>query len=178
MFGSGALLVAKNANSFNGTILQHFLSSSVGRVHVFDHSRGGRSSVHRRLRGPGIGFCVKGIHGGASISITVQNISCIFSTTTLGRIPDYRFFPVRTAHAGIRKARGILLSTVRRNIGGIIILSASGTTCPVGTVKVSGTLVRGITVTGKHRLNRKTRAAVYYAHCNGIVTDQNSIVPL
>lgn len=171
-------MVANNANSFNGTMLHHFLSSSVGRVHVFDHSRGGRSSVHRRLRGPGMGFCVNGIHSHRSISNTVVKISCIFSTTTLGRIPDYRFFPLRTIRAGIVNASGMLRSTVTRNMGGIIILSASGTTCPVGTVNVDGTVVRGITVTGNHTLNRRTNAAVYYAHCNGIVTDHNSMVPL
>lgn len=183
MFGKGALVVANKANSFNGTILGEFLRASVNRVHVFSESRGGRSSVHRRFRtgvpriDSGVGFFVNSIESLTSIGGTVRNMSCVFRTTTLGRIPSYRFFPVRTIGAGILNASGILATTVSRNIGAMVYLSASGTTCPMGTVKASGTVVRGMVITGSEAMD-PSGAGVYYAHCKGIVYSHNSMVPL
>lgn len=177
VFSGGILVVANKANSFNRAILGQFLSASMGRVQIFDQSRGGRRSVHVTLSGSGIGFCVNSMHSHSDLSRTVMKMSCVFRTTTLGRIPSYRFCPVRTMHAGILNARGILGTTVTSNIGQIMILDASGTICPVGTVNVSGTVTRGLVITGS-QVVPTANPIVYTAHCNGIVTSHNSIVPL
>lgn len=107
--------------------------------------------------------------------------SCMFRTTTCGRIPVVRSGPSRTMRGGVCNAHIVTSVTIGCNAGGFIVVSASGTIGPAGIVKYDGQVYRVCyrSLGGTVMSNGIGKIARFIAaHFNGILNDGNSIVPV
>lgn len=180
---NGQILIAKTKNSVNDRLYHRLLRYRPTRLVLMNRNRGSVFGVRRRLRGtiravsshPGVSTFVTSVHFHRHLRRNFQRFQprVIFRTTTRGRIPVVRSGTSRTIAGGVLNARGLIALTRHCRIRRFIVVSASGTIGPAGVVKTDGQITRVLILRTTHRDNGRCRII----HFNGILNDQNDIMP-
>ena len=182
-FKDKTLMITGGTGSFGNAVLNRFIESEIGRIHIFSRDEAKQDMLRHSLqaRYPNasekVKFFIGDVRDLASVKNAMHGVDYVFNAAALKQVPSCEFFPMEAMKTNVLGTDNVLTAAIDEGVKTTICLSTDKAAYPVNAMGISKAMMEKIAI-AKSRTISSDRMKICCTRYGNVMCSRGSVIPL
>lgn len=183
VFASKTLMITGGTGSFGNAVLNRFLSTGIGKIHIFSRDEKKQDDMRHEFQAKmpevsdKIKFFIGDVRDLASVMNAMHGVDYIFHAAALKQVPSCEFFPLEAVKTNVLGTDNVLTAAIEEQVKAVICLSTDKAAYPVNAMGTSKAMMEKVIV-AKSRTVSQEKTKICCTRYGNVLCSRGSVVPL
>ena len=183
LFTNKTLLITGGTGSFGNAVLNRFLRTDIGEIHVFSRDEKKQDDMRHEFQAKmpevaeKIKFYIGDVRDIASVKNAMHGVDYIFHAAALKQVPSCEFFPIEAVKTNVLGTENVLTAAIEAGVKNIVCLSTDKAAYPVNAMGTSKAMMEKVIV-AKSRTVSTEKTKICCTRYGNVMCSRGSVIPL
>ena len=180
-FSGKTLLITGGTGSFGNAVLNRFLKTDIGEIHVFSRDEKKQDDMRHEFQAKmpevsdKIKFFIGDVRDLQSVRNAMHGVDYIFHAAALKQVPSCEFFPMEAVKTNVIGTDNVLTAAIEEKVKSVICLSTDKAAYPVNAMGITKALEERVAVAKSRTTNDTKICCTRYGN---VMCSRGSVIPL